>query len=276
MIRLRLSGIALGALLAFGSAARAEGPLQFDSSAPVAAAPAAPTVAPPKAGVAAPPGIAWLQSRPMTLFDLGMMELSQAATKATEGLFDVSGAVAEYRANVGKISITFYARTAYSEQNCTYVVRKLREQMFPKRDDPAQLQRELASYFVSYNPENDNQPDSVGAELLDGLSFVVFLPGGACELPMMSEKIIFLADPNYKPEVPPVSDTGKEPGVPDIAAAVGALLGGAATTASPPQPDGGATAPATTPAPAPPTTTPPAVPKAPVPPASAPRRERAP
>ena len=172
----------------------------------------------------APPGIAWLQKTPSTLFDLGMMELTRTANKAAEGLFDISGAVAVYRQEAGKISINFYAATAYSPQNCTYIARKMRAEMFPSFDNHEQMKRILSSYFVGFGPMQQTRPESIGAELLDGLSFVVFLPGGACELPIGGERLIFLKDDNY---VPPKIDpqTEKEmPQIPDVTNLLGKAL----------------------------------------------------
>jgi len=163
--------------------------LQFDSQ-------------PAPATNAAAPGMAWLQQQPMTLFDLGMMELSETATKATEGLFDVAGAVAEYREESGRIAVTFYARTPYSEQNCQYIATKMREQMFPKRDDRRQLALELAAYFVSYGPAHPGRPSGIGEELVDRLSIAVFLPGGACEVPLTSDDLTFWKDPNFVATAP--------------------------------------------------------------------------
>lgn len=194
------------ALLLAASPAFAQEALQFDSNAT------------PNSG------IAWLQQKPMTLFDLGMMELSQAATKATEGLFDLAGAVAEYRPEAGRIAITFYAKTPYSEQNCEYVLRKMRDQMFAKRTDRAALAHELSAYFVGYGAPSPDRPSTIGEELVDVLDFAVFLPGGACDVPLMEDKITYLADDSFVAPALTPEDTAKTPTVPDVAKALGDAL----------------------------------------------------
>lgn len=182
--------VILGLLFAFlSSPALAQ--IQFDTA--------------PPAAEALPPGIRWLQQKPMTLFDLGMMELTRTADKATEGLFDIGGAVAEMSEDGKKISISIYGRTDYSPQNCNYIITKIRDQMFPLRDDKERLALELVSYFVGYGPAPTDKPRNIGAELVDRLMFVVYMPGGTCLLPLLGDETSYLADPNYKPEPPPAA-----------------------------------------------------------------------
>lgn len=147
-----------------------------------------------------PPGIRWLQQKPMTLFDLGMMELTRTADKAIQGLFDIGGAVAEMSPDGSKIAISLYGRTDYSPQNCNYVITKVRDTMFPLRDDRERLALELVSYFVGYGPTPSDKPHNIGAELVDRLTFVVYMPGGSCFLPLIGDETTYWADPNYKPE----------------------------------------------------------------------------
>lgn len=160
-----------------------------------------------------PPGIRWLQQKPMTLFDLGMMELTRTANKAAEGLFDIGGAVAEMSEDGKRISISVYGRTAYSPQNCNFVITKIRDQMFPLREDRDRLALELVSYFVGYGPTPTDKPRNIGTELVERLMFVVYMPGGTCMLPLIGEETSYMADPNYKPEPP----AGVE-NIPDITA----------------------------------------------------------
>lgn len=189
--------VILGLLLAlFSSPAPAQ--IQFDTA--------------PTAADLLPPGIRWLQQKPMTLFDLGMMELTRTADKATEGLFDIGGAVAEMSEDGKRISISIYGRTDYSPQNCNYIITKIRDQMFPLRDDKERLALELVSYFVGYGPAPTDKPRNIGAELVDRLMFVVYMPGGTCLLPLLGDETSYLADPNYKPEPPPAAAAD----IPDI------------------------------------------------------------
>lgn len=214
------------ALVALAPASALAQSLQFDS-------------APTEQAAAAqlPPGIRWLQQKPMTLFDLGMMELTRTADKAVQGLFDIGGAVAEMSPDGSKIAISLYGRTDYSPQNCNYVITKVRDTMFPLRDDRERLALELVSYFVGYGPTPSDKPHNIGAELVDRLTFVVYMPGGTCFLPLIGEDTTYWADPNYKPEHTSLPDAT----APDVTA----------EQASPP-PQQQSPAPQTTPAPQPP------------------------
>lgn len=179
----------------------AQAQLQFDQQ---NAAPAAlPTVQ------SLTPGIMWLQRTPATLFDLGMMELTAAANKTATSLFDVTGAVAEYQTEKGLLALSFYARTAYSELNCELVVKKLRDSMFPKRDDRALLADDLGSYFSSYGAAAPGRPATIGTELVAITRFAVFMPGGACQIPLFgSDEVNYWKDPNAPaPQVPAVTQT---------------------------------------------------------------------
>ncbi len=152
------------------------------------------------------PGIMWLQRTPASLFDLGMMELTAAANKSASAVFDITGAVAEYQADKGIVALSFYARTAYSELNCELVVTKIRDTMFPKRDDAAQLADDLGSYFSTYGGSTPGRPASIGNELVAMTRFAVFMPGGACQLPLYgSDTVTYWKDPNAPPpQVPAV------------------------------------------------------------------------
>lgn len=176
--------------------APAQAQLQFES------APTQPTMQ------SLTPGINWLQRTPASLFDLGMMELTGAANKTASALFDVTGAVAEYQPDSGLIALSFYAKTAYSEQNCGFVINKLRDSMFPKRDDPHQLATDLGSYFSNYGASLPDRPNSVGAELVAILRFAVFMPGGACQMPLYgSDEVTYWKDPNAPPPQMPAEAT---------------------------------------------------------------------
>ena len=186
------------ALLALTVGAQAQ--LQFGSGAQNSA----PAQAAVPSGPIASPGIAWLQSKPASLFDIGMMELTNAAIKSTTPVFDITGAVAEYQPATGLISISFFARTAYSEQNCDFVVRKLRDNMFPQRDNQERLASDLGSYFSSYGPGQPDRPATTGTELITALRFAVYMPGGACIVPLIGkDETTYWKDPNAPaPQVP--------------------------------------------------------------------------
>ena len=192
----------LAALMLLATPALAQ-PMQFDSAPSPSAAPSI---------EATSPGLAWLQRKPMTLFDLGMMELTQAANKAAEGMFDVGGGVAEYIPDQGLIAISFYASTAYSQQNCGFVLKKLRDTMFQKRDDKAALARELASYFISYGPQDPAKPANIGAELLASTRVVGYMPGGMCQMSLVDDEIRYWKDPNApEPTLPPAATEAAKP-----------------------------------------------------------------
>lgn len=167
--------------------------MQFDSNT---------KTAPPL--VAATPGLDWLQSTPASLFDLGMMELSQAANRVAAPLFDINGVVADYQRERNVIALTFYARTRYTEENCGFVLKKIRDSMFPHRTDLSQLAQDLGSYFSTYGAEMPGRPASIGTELAKALNFAVFMPGGACHLPLYgSEEVSYWTDPNAPaPQLP--------------------------------------------------------------------------
>lgn len=152
------------------------------------------------------PGVMWLQRTPATLFDLGMMELTAAANKSANAVFDITGAVAEYQAEKGLLALSFYARTQYSELNCELVVTKLRDTMFPSRDNPQLLADDLGSYFSAYGATTPGRPGSIGTELVAILRFAVFMPGGACQMPLYgSDTITYWKDPNAPPPQAPAT-----------------------------------------------------------------------
>ncbi len=159
------------------------------------------------------PGVVWLQRTPASLFDLGMMELTAAANKTATSLFDVTGAVAEYQTEKGLLALSFYARTAYSELNCELVVKKLRDSMFPKRDDRKILADDLGSYFSSYGAAMPGRPASIGDELVAITRFAVFMPGGACQLPLFgSDDVNYWKDPNAPaPQLPAIATPAPAP-----------------------------------------------------------------
>ena len=167
-------------------------PLQFDASTP----PTAPTAAP-----TAPitNGVQWLQQQPMTLFDLGMMELTNAANKLIDTTPEIAGAVAEFQSEKNIIAISFYANAPYTEQSCLYLAQKMRGGLFSNRTDTDALARELGSYFISYGTPNPTRPRSIGRELITITRIAIYMPGGACQLPLQTDEAIYDKDPNYTP-----------------------------------------------------------------------------
>lgn len=161
------------------------------------------------------PGILWLQRTPASLFDLGMMELTAAANKSANAVFDITGAVAEYQADRGLIALSFYARTAYSELNCELVITKIRDTMFPRRDDAQILADDLGSYFSTYGGSAPGKPASIGNELVAVLRFAVFMPGGACQMPLYgSDTVSYWKDPNAPPPQLPATPPAAAPATP--------------------------------------------------------------
>jgi hypothetical protein len=168
--------------------------LQFDSSKPAA----------PLAGPSPGAGVAWLQKTPMTLFDLGMMELTETASKlstgaATDGL---QGAVAEYQEAKKIISIGFYSALDYDAPACIELAQRLRDGLFMHRKDQEQLAREVGSYFISYGPLDPARPRSIGAELMEMIRITVYQQGGICQLPLTSDAAEVTDDPTTKKDTP--------------------------------------------------------------------------
>lgn len=141
-----------------------------------------------------PPGVQWLQNKPMTLFDLGMMELTNAANQLASTLPEVRGAVAEFQNEKGLIAVSFYAATPYSKDACSKMAMQLRDALFLQRKDPERLERELASYFISYGPVDPSRPRSVGRELRQIVRVTVYQQEGACQLPLTNDDIIHWQD----------------------------------------------------------------------------------
>lgn len=188
-------------------------PLQFESQQD---SPTTTIIAPAPSAL---PGITWLRKTPLTIFDLGLLDLSRTASRIAQNLFDVRDVVADYRERVGKIALSFYTQTAYSPANCEFVARKMREEMFPHRENRAAIENYLDSFFSSYGENMTDRPISIGQELADNLNFLVFQPGGACELPLMSDELVFMKDDNYNPgEQAPKSEQSQknQPSLKDI------------------------------------------------------------
>lgn len=173
-------------LLALPAAAQ----LQFDSSAPPA--PTAPTTQ----SIAPGAGLAYLQRTPMTLFDLGMMELTETANKLATAADGVQGAVAEYQEEKKIIAIGFYSALDYDAPACIELAQRLRDGMFLHRADREELAREVGSYFVSYGAIDPTRPRSVGHELMEMTRITIYQQGGICQLPLTSDAAEVWADPN--------------------------------------------------------------------------------
>ena len=141
-----------------------------------------------------PPGVAWLQNKPMTLFDLGMMELTNAANQLVSSMPEVRGAVAEFQNEKGLIAVSFYAALPYSKEACSKMAMQLRDALFLQRKDPDKLERELASYFISYGPIDPTRPRSIGRELRQIMRVTVYQQEGACQLPLTNDDIVHWQD----------------------------------------------------------------------------------
>lgn len=181
-------GLAVGMLLASATMANAQ--LQFDSNGPVKPAPTAQS---------APDSLAWLAKKPATMMDLGLQALSHAAEKSAARLFDVGAVIAEYHPDQRKLTLSYAGQTPFSEDNCTYVVTKLRDMMFPVRDDMAGMTQNLLLYFSSASDSGADMPADLGAALVNGLFFVLYQPGGMCSVGLMGDKPVFWKDPSYVP-----------------------------------------------------------------------------
>lgn len=167
--------------------------LQFDT------APAAPV----SSGPQAPAGIKWLQNKPMTVFDLGMMELTQTANQLAESVSGLRGAVAELQDNSNTIAISFYAGLPYTTDVCKNTLRQMRDGMFAQRGNPERLARELSSYFISYGPTDPTRPSTIGAELLQMMRVAVYMQGGMCEANLTDDSISEQRDAASAAEAPP-------------------------------------------------------------------------
>ena len=173
--------------------------LQFDT-APV------PTAAAPINPLDMPAGIEWLQNKPMTLFDLGLMEMSNAANIVGPGVVGVRGGVAEFQADKGLIAVSFYAGLPYGQDTCLRLVSELRDKMFLQRQDRERLERELSSYFISYGPPDPTRPRNIGFELVRMTRVTAYMQGGACQLPLTSDEAEYWQDaqpPQLPPPAPP-------------------------------------------------------------------------
>lgn len=196
-----LAGAVLCALLPVPAFAQA---LQFDTPQEPAAAAAAPQSAPK----ASPLG--WLAHKPATMMDLGLFSLTQTAEKAARLMPDIGAVIAEYSPQKEQILLSFASQSAYSEANCEFVARKVRDQMFPQRNDPAFLGDMLQLPFMSAGSSAADVPQGLGQALVTGVIYVVYQSGGMCTLPLLGEKAAFWTDPNAKPApqpAPPVAAT---------------------------------------------------------------------
>lgn len=175
-------------------------PLQFESK----QAPALPPTTAPNSpqGPSTSSGLSWLQRQPMTLFDLGMMELSKTAMEAARSNADLRGGLADFSSETGVIAVSFYSAKPYVEQLCADTALDIRDVMFPRRDNPEALASELASYFVSYGPTPPGRPATIGAELMERIHIAVIMPGGICQLPLIGDMPYFWVDPAAKAAAP--------------------------------------------------------------------------
>jgi hypothetical protein len=199
----KIIALAAGVLWATSTVASAQ--LQFDSNGPVKPAPMAQS---------APDSLAWLAKKPATMMDLGLQALSHAAEKSAARLFDVGAVIAEYHPDQRKLTLSYAGQTPYSEENCAFVVTKLRDMMFPVRDDVAGMTQNLLLYFSSASDSGADMPADLGAALVNGLFFVLYQPGGMCSISLLGDKPVFWKDPNYvpptSPEVAPDPKKGKK------------------------------------------------------------------
>lgn len=196
-----LAGAVLCALLPVPAFAQA---LQFD--APKEAAAAAVPQAAPKASP-----LGWLAEKPATMMDLGLFSLTQTAEKAARLMPDIGAVIAEYSPQKEQILLSFASQSAYSEANCEFVARKVRDQMFPQRNDPALLADMLQLPFMSAGAGALDAPQGIGHALASGLIYVVYQSGGMCTLPLIGDKAAFWTDPNAKPAPQPAPPAATAP-----------------------------------------------------------------
>jgi hypothetical protein len=177
----------LVALLLLATPALAQ--LQFDSTPKPATSPAPNPVLDGS-------GIAWLQRTPMTLFDLGMMELTDTANKLGIAADGIQGAVAEYQEEKKLIVIGFYSALSFNAPDCIELAQRLREALFLQRRDPEKLAREVGAYFISYGPIDPNRPRNIGRELMEIIRITIYQQGGLCQLPLTNDNAEIWEDPN--------------------------------------------------------------------------------
>lgn len=170
--------------------------MQFDS--------AAPKTSP------LPSGLAWLNRQPVTLFDLGLMELTRQANDEMKLLTGLGGAVAEYREDLGLILISFYPASPYRSETCTNLIMQIRQMLFPTFKDKSQLAGQLASVFSNYGPQAAGRPESIGAELVAMTHLVVRMQGGGCQLKVGGAAPEHVTEPGYKESEAPKEEKKKE------------------------------------------------------------------
>jgi len=154
-------------------------------------------------GPTLPPSLTWLTRQPVTLFDLGLMELTRQAAEQLRAISGVGGAVAEYREDLGLILITFYPATNYRPETCTQFINQMRTMLFPQYKDRAMLTGQLASLFSNYGPQAAGRPESIGEDLLKITHMVVRLTGGGCEMTLDAAAPTQHVEPGYTP--PPLA-----------------------------------------------------------------------
>jgi hypothetical protein len=163
--------------------------LQFDSA---AAAPQAPNA------------VEWLSRQPMTLMDIGLMELTRQASERMQALTGVNGAVAEYVQEANIIRLSLYPATDYQEDLCNRLGFGVRDQIFPNHKDKAMLAAHLGTFFSNYGPQATTRPANIGEELLKITYISVVMKGGGCAMPLDGEKLEHRVDaPPPKAEAKP-------------------------------------------------------------------------
>jgi len=162
----------------------------------------APAVAAPT-GRPLPAGIGWLTRQPVTLFDLGLMEITRQASEQLRTISGVGGAVAEYREDFGLVLINFYPATGYRAEVCSQIIQQMRQNIFPQYKDTTQLSAHISSFFSSYGPQAADRPASIGDDLLKITYMVVRLSGGSCDMKLTDEKAVQHIEPGFTP--PPMT-----------------------------------------------------------------------
>ena len=160
-------------------------PLQFGAgNAP--AQPATSTPAPPDK-----PGIVWLQRTPLSVFDMGMLQLSQATTRAarTEKGIERGYAAFVRTERGGTIELSYFTKEGYTPEACGATLRRLRDAMFSPPIDMRVLASEVESYFVPYGPPRPDWPANTGMELLQAVEVSLIMNEGACMMTLISNEI---------------------------------------------------------------------------------------
>jgi hypothetical protein len=152
--------------------------------------------------------VQWLSRQPMTLMDIGLMELTRQASERMQALTGVNGAVAEYIPDANIIRLTLYPSTDYQEDLCNRLGLGVRDQIFPNHTDKAMLASHLGTFFSNYGPQATGRPENIGEELLKITYISVVMKGGGCAMPLDGEKMDHRVDtPPPQASAPPPDKT---------------------------------------------------------------------